>query len=614
MNGYSGRVLAVDLSAGIAQTEPIAPEVLKAVVGGAGLGALYLHEEVGADVGPFDDGNVLIFSTGPYQATTLPGSAKWSVCARSPLSNGYGESAAGATWGIALKRSGFDAIVIRGKASEPVVLSIEDGHATLRPASDVWGRTTFATIDAVRSSLGNASASVATIGPAGESLVRYASIMVDGYSAAGRTGMGAVMGSKRLKAIAISGSGPRPQVSDAARLKELHAAWLPKIREGAEILVNRGTPGFMDILDEIGDVPTKNWQLGHWPEGNAKLAWGEYEKIFTRPAPCAYCPVGCHRHVRVESPEAYRMDGPGPEYETLALLGQNCLIADLPAVAKANDLCNAFGLDTISTGSAVAFAMECFEKRYLSEAETDGLRLEWGNAEAMVALVRKIGEREGIGHLLAEGVARASEEISPETQQFAVATKGVEHPGHDPRAFFALGLNYMTGVRGACHERGNLLIPAFGATVPEMGIEAPADPHTMDGVPKLVAAFQDWSSFWNSLVICRFMGVSFADMVDGLNAATGWGWSGEEAAAAAERIFTLQRLVGVRFGNAAESDVLPPRALEPAEEGPRAGKAPENLGAALREYYDLRGWSADGVPTHDTIQRVGLRSLVSDRS
>jgi len=609
MNGYCGRVLAVDLSAGAVQSEPIAPEVLRAVVGGAGLGALYLHEEVGADVGPFDDGNVLVFATGPLQATTLPGSAKWSVCARSPLSDGYGESAAGATWGIALKRAGFDAIVVRGKATRPIVLSIEAGHAKLRPAGDTWGRTTFETIEAVRSSLGDAKASVAAIGPAGESLVRYASIMVDGYSAAGRTGMGAVMGSKRLKAIAISGSGTHPQVSDGTRLKELQSAWLPKIREGAEILVDKGTPGFMDILDGIGDVPTKNWQLGHWPEGNAKLAWEEYKRIFVRPVPCTYCPVGCHRHVRVDSPEAYRMEGPGPEYETLALLGQNCLIADLAAVTKANDLCNAFGLDTISTGSAVAFAMECFEKGYLSEQETDGLRLEWGSAEAMVSLVRKIGAREGIGGLLAEGVVRAASEIHPEARAFAVATKGVEHPGHDPRAFFALGLNYMTGVRGACHERGNLLIPAFGATLPEMGIDGPVDPQTMDGVAELVAAFQDWSSFWNSLVICRFMGVSFADMVDGLNAATGWGWSGEEAAAAAERIFTLQRLVGIRFGNAAESDVLPPRALEPAQEGPRAGKAPEDLAAARAEYYALRGWDTRGVPTQDTVRRVGLHSV-----
>jgi len=598
------------LSSAEVHEERLDEAIAQAVLGGAGLGAYYLYREVGADIGPFDDGNLLVFATGPLQATTLAGSAKWTVCGRSPLSNGYGESAAGASWGVALKRAGFDAVVIRGKAPDPLYLFVSDGKVELRPADHLWGRTTYEAIDTLRSTLDDSALSVVAIGPAGESLVRYASIMVDGYSAAGRTGMGAVMGSKALKAICVSGDGTGPMVADPERLDDLRSTWVRRIREDAELLVSKGTPGFMDILDSLGDVPTKNWQRGHWPEGNSTLAWGEYEKIHVRGIACAHCPVACHRHVRVEEPERYRMEGPGPEYETLAMLGQNCLVADLPAVAKANDLCNAYGMDTISTGSSIAYAMECYEKGYLSETTADGLRIEWGNAEAMLSLVRKIGAREGIGELLGEGVARAAEEISPETRAFAVATKGVEHPAHDPRAFFGLALNYMTGVRGACHERGNLLLPSFGALLPEMGITEQADPRTMDGVPRLVARYQDWSSFWNSLVICRFMGVSFTDMVDGLNAATGWDWSIDHAVTTAERVFNLQRLVAVRFGIRAEDEVLPPRALEPTEGGPHAGVAPHALESARQEYYSLRGWDAGGAPTSETMGRLGLGELI----
>ncbi len=610
MKGYCGRVLRVDLSDGTVRDESLDIAVAQGVIGGAGLGAYYLHQEVEASTGPFDAGNLLVFATGPYQATTFAGSAKWSVCARSPLSNGYGESAAGANWGIALKKAGYDAIVVRGVANAPVYLHVEDGRAEIRPAEALWGKTTFETIDALRSTLNDARLSVATIGPAGEALVRYACILADGHSAAGRTGMGAVMGSKALKAISISSKGKGPQIADPDRMKELKAAWLPNIRAGNEILVNQGTPGFMGILDGLGDVPTKNWQLGHWPEGNKQLSWDEYEKINVRGVPCTFCPVACHREVKVDSPEKYRMEGAGPEYETLGMLGQNCLVADLPAVAKANQLCNAYGIDTISAGSSIAFAMECYERGYLTNDMTDGLDLSWGNADTMVELVRRIGAREGLGKLLGEGTVRAANEISPETREFAVATKGVEHPAHDPRAFFGHSLNYMTGVRGACHERGNLMLPTFGALLPEMGISETAEPHTMDGVPRLVAKYQDWSSFWNSVVICRFMGITFTDMVDGLNAATGWDWTVEQAVASAERIFNLQRLVGVRFGHGAATDVLPKRALQPTEEGPHAGLVPGGLEEARSAYYEIRGWTANGVPTDGTIERLGLRELV----
>jgi len=607
--GHWGRILNVDLSTRTVAEEEVDGQVLRSMIGGAGLGTYYLQRDMDGSIGPLDPGNRLIFATGPFQATALPGSAKWTVSARSPLSNFYGEAAAGADWGINLKKTGYDAIVISGSSEKPVYLIVHDHHAEICSAADLWGKGTSVARTMIKDEVGEPKASVALIGPAGENLVRYACIIADGHSAAGRTGMGAVLGAKKLKGICVFGS-DLPGVAQPSRLRTLQKRLMPLIQERTKRLHTNGTPGFMPIGESLGDVPTKNWQRGVWPEGNAKLGPSEYEKLLVSPVACAHCPVACHRSVRVDQPDKYRMQGAGPEYETLALIGQNCLIDSLPAICKANEICNEYGLDTISAGSCVAFAMECFEKGFLTLADSDGLSLEWGNADGMLDLLRAIAHRRGLGDLLAEGVTRAATTIGAETLEFAVAVKGVEFPGHDPRALWAHALNYATGIRGACHERGALLLLYLGKLIPELGVTHKVDLFTMDNVDFLTAKYQDWSAFWNSLVICRFMGLSFGEMVEALNAITGWEFDTEEAGRTAERIFTLQRLVNVKFGVSREHDTLPKRIYEPVEEGPHAGKSLPDIQQILEAYYTLRGWDSNGVPTSETVQRLGIDDIL----
>ena len=607
--GSWNTVLRVDLTTRRITEERFEDEILRLVVGGVGLGAYYLYRDGRTEVGPFDADNPLIFATGPFQATQLPGSAKWSVISRSPLSGYYGESAAGANWGDELKKSGYDAIVISGSSEKPVYLVVQDNQAEIRSAEHIWGKKTTAARAIIKGELAQPKASIAVIGPAGEKLVRYACIIVDGHSAAGRTGMGAVMGSKKLKAISVLGS-KLPEVADRSQIQSLKKDWLPAIMERTGRLHSLGTPGFMPISESLGNIPTKNWQLGVWPQGNPGLGPNEYEKIFVSPTACRYCPVACHRAVKVDEPAEYRMEGPGPEYETLGLMGQNCLIDDLAAVSKLNEVCNEYGLDTISSGSSIAFAMECFEKGFLNSVDNEGVTLEWGDANGALRLLQAIAMREGLGDILAEGTVRAARAINPRALDFAVAVKGVDLPAHNPRAFWAHALNYATGVRGACHERGNLTLPYFGLTIPELGIREKQEQFTMDGVIPLTAKSQDWSSLWNSLVVCRFMGLTFSDMIDALNASTGWRMDIEEAGVVAERIFNLQRLVNLKFGVTKEDDSLPARIFEPVKEGPLAGKILPDIEPILIEYYRYRGWDSKGIPTPETLRRLGITGFL----
>jgi len=607
--GSWNTVLRVDLTTQKIVEEPVDDQVLRFVVGGVGLGAYYLYRDGNAEAGPFDADNQLIFATGPFQATQLPGSAKWSVISRSPLSNYYGESAAGGNWGDELKKCGYDAIVISGSSERPVYLVVQDHQAEIRSAERLWGKKTTEALSSIKGELAEPKASIAVIGPAGENLVRYACIIVDGHSAAGRTGMGAVMGSKKLKAISVLGS-ELPEVADRSQIQSLKKDWLPAIMERTGRLHSLGTPGFMPISESFGNIPTKNWQLGTWPQGNPGLGPSEYEKIFVSPVACRYCPVACHRMVKVDKPAKYRMQGPGPEYETLGLMGQNCLIDNLPAVSKLNEICNEYGLDTISSGSSIAFAMECFEKGFLGTADNEGVALGWGNADGALQLLRSIAMRKGLGDILAEGTVRAARAIDNRALDFAVAVKGVDLPAHNPRAFWAHALNYATGVRGACHERGNLTLPYFGLTIPELGINEKQKQFTIDGVIPLTAKSQDWSSFWNSLVVCRFMGLAFSDMVAALSATTGWKMNIEEAGVVAERIFNLQRLVNLKFGATREDDTLPARIFEPVKEGPLAEMILPDIESSLIDYYRYRGWDSKGIPTPETLHRLGITAFL----
>lgn len=608
MKGYAGKIAFVDLTTGEVKQTPLAAELAEQFVGGLGLATKLLYDLTTGATEPFSPENALIFATGPFQGLGVPGSGRYVVVAKSPLTGTFGTSTAGSAWGIELKLAGFDALVVRGKAATPVYLWVHDGQVEIRDAAGLWGIDATETLDAVKAAVGVPGASVACIGPAGEREVGCACIMTDGHSAAGRCGLGAVMGSKGLKAVAVKGAG---EVEAAApeRLAELNKALMKKIaaaaREGLHAL---GTPMWVVGAEEGGDLPIKYWAGSRWTEGAQKLGTPSFgEQLKAKPHPCRSCPIGCHRKVEFEAPEG-RVEGAGAEYESLGMLGSNCLVDDLIAVSRANELCNRLGLDTISAGSYVAFTMECFERGWLTAQEI-GSPARWGDGEFLVKLVGEIGRREGFGARFDGGIRPAAASIGAAASETAVEVRGLDLPAHDPRLYYSLALTYATSPRGACHLHGFSHCGEGGTLIPELGMtEAPLR-FAMAGKAEHAALFQDYANTLELLVICMYMhlnGMTMTDTVGLMEAITGHAWTPAELFQAGERTFTLQRLMNLRDGRGASEDRLPRRMFEPATEGARAGKAPADFAEALQAYYRVRGWSEDGAPTAQKLQELGL--------
>jgi len=609
-NGYWNRVLRIDLSSGDIRVEEVGEEVWKLCIGGAGFGAKVLLEEITADTDPFSPENPLIFALGPYQAGNSPGNAKWTVVTKSPLTGTYADSAAGASWGLALKRAGYDALVITGKAEQPVYLFIDENYVEIRDAQSLWGLDSYQTIEALRKV--DKDFSVVTIGPAGEKLVHFACLIADTHSFAGRCGIGAVMGAKRLKAIAVKGRKKVPVYDEDGLIKVSKQRFREIYEAAKEGLRKHGTPELCITAEGFGDMPIKYWNGDVWPEGARKLGAPRYtEFLHARPLPCVNCPIGCHRHIEVKG-EYYEVKGPGPEYETLGMLGTNLLIDDLEAIAKANELCNRLGIDTISAGACVGLAMECCYERGLLTKEQVGINLAWGNAEAMITMINQLGNRTGfLGELFAGGTLSAAQRIHPDAEELVVHVKGLDYPSHDPRACFSLAINYATCTRGACHMRGVTEdVEMGGFFIPELGIvEGWTEFFSKRNKVELTIKLQDLCAWMNSLVVCTFMldggGLALSHLVELFNLITGWGWDVNDVMKSGERIFTLQRLVNLRDGHGRETDTLPYKMTVPAQKGFRAGKVPP-FESLLDEYYEKRGWDKNGVPKRETLERMGL--------
>jgi len=612
-NGYWQRLLRINLTTRKVQVDPISEDDLKAFVGGAGLGAEILRRETPARQDPYGPENRLIFATGPFQGPPVPGGAKFSVVAVSPVTHTFGDSAAGASWGPALKDAGYDVLLFEGAADSPVFVSIEDDKVEIHDAAGMWGLDTFETIDAVHEQLDNSKLSVASIGPAGERKVAIACITFDKHSFAGRCGLGAVMGSKNLKAIAVSGTQQAelhdPQLATAL-IKRFQQEVAETVRENG--FREHGTPGLCEDAEALGDMPIKYWDGDTWPEGAKKLGGESYTtSLQAKPYPCKYCPVGCHRDITIDEPKAYAMKGIGPEYETLGMMGTNLLIDDPKAIAVANEIANRLGIDTISAGAMIGFAMECFEKGWITPEDAGDLDLTWGNPDALIGLTGQIGKREGLGAIFADGILPAAEGISPEAVESVVHVKGLDLPAHDPRSCFSLAPSYATGTRGACHFRGPCEdVEMGGFYIPEAGItEETTTMFEGDNQGLLADKCQDLGSLANSLVVCLFIidGGDWAltGVKDLFNAITGWDFTTDDLLQAGERGFTSQRLMNIRDGYDVKTDVLPKKMFQAAATGPRAGKVPP-LADMLREYYELRGWDSGGVPTDETLGRLGL--------
>jgi len=624
MSVNDGKILRVDLSASSIHVEPLSEATARAFLGGRGLGAKILFDELKPGVDPMGPENKLVFATGVVTGLPFAGNCRYVVMAKSPLTGIWGEANGSGFWGPELRFAGFDAIVVEGKAQTPVYLWIHDGQAELRDASHLWGKITGETEEAIRKELKDRRIRVASIGPGGEKLVRFACILSDYHHANGRTGMGAVMGSKNLKAIAVRGTQKLPMV-DPERVIALCKQANKEAWEGAykDLLHKYGSDGDLDDLHATGRLPTKNFQRCTF-EGYSNIT-GETmaDTILVRRDFCYACPIACNQVVAAEKPYSVDPAYGGPEYETAGAFGSLCMNDNLVVVAKANELCNKYSIDTISTGVAIAFAMECYEKGLISKKDTGGLGLEWGSAEAIVGLVQKIAMRQDIGDLLAEGVERAARKIGKGSEAFAVHVKGMEIPMHEPRGKKGVGLAYATSNRGGCHLQAEHddFFEDKAWLFPEIGLDKTVD--RLDMGPekaRLVKVLGDLKSLFDCLSACIYAcwpegGVKLTTIRDLAIAATGWEASLEEWMTVGERAFNLCRAFNVREGITRKDDRLPSRLMEPLTEGLYKGQAiPQSeLDGALDAYYQVRGWDrASGVPTRAKLEQLGL-AYVADQ-
>ena len=613
--GYNGQILRVDLSRGATSVEALDELFCRKYLGGAGFISYFLLKELRQGIDPLGPENKLIFALGPVTGVPLPGSGRHCVGAKSPLTGGYAKAESGGFWGAELKHAGYDAIIVEGKAEKPVYLWIHDGEASIRDASHLWGKNTQETQETIRAELGDSLIRVAGIGPAGESLVRFACVMNDLKDAAGRGGMGAVMGSKNLKAIAVRGH-KGPEVAEPERLKEFRQ-WVLAHRElwASFAEYGTGTAAVMGEFETSGNLPVRNFLDGEFPEISKITGGAVKDTIRIKMEGCYACPVRCKKVVKVDEPYSVDPAYGGPEYETLAMIGSNCGVSDLKAIAKGNELCNAYSLDTISTGSVIAFAMECFEDGLLTTKDTDGVELRFGNAEAMLKIIDLIAKREGVGDLLAEGTARAAQKIGKGAIEFAMQVKGVEIPAHEPRVKAALGLGYAVNPHGADHVANLhdtfLSQPGpFLDRVKPLGILGPLPADELG--PHKVSTFRYVHLYriaQDSLVLCIFVPYDPQQLADILAAVTGWRTSTTEMFRVAERTMTMARLFNIREGLSAVDDKLPNRFFQPKRNGVLSTKFydPEQLERAKSYYYTLMGWDAKtGIPTPEKLQELGI--------
>jgi len=613
-------VLRVDLTNQRISTMGVNPELQGSLVGGVGIAAKILLDEVQVDVDPFGPANRLVLSAGPLVGL-FPGGVKWTACARSPLTGIWGESSASGSWGCELKQAGFDAIVVHGKADAPVWLNVHNGEARIEKATHLWGKETIDVAREVQKDLNDPRVRVACIGPAGEKLVRYSSIVTDESRACGRAGMGAVMGSKKLKAVALRGTKKVP-VADEEKLrtlsKEAHEcvkgpkawSWAGPRAEG---LSADGTARAVEALEKMGGLPIRNWTAGTFPGATDITGSTMSNTILKRRAMCPMCGlITCWRNIELTSGPYSPLAGRGPEYETCASLGSLCMNANLESIAKANDLCNRLGIDTISAGVSIAFAMECFEKGIITKADTGGADLRWGDSDAIIEMVRQIGNNEGFGAVLGQGVKSAAEKIGRGAERYAMHVKGLEMSLHEPRRWWSMGLAYSTSNRGADHLQGTPLYLEWGVLQPEFGYPEKLIPFTTEGKAAATKFHQDLGAVMTALGMCQFVAsgvVPWTVIAAAYSAITGLESSHWDLLKSGERIWNLKRLFNVKMGVTEKDDTLPRRFLdEPLTAGPIAGKTVP-LGPMLKEYYELRGWSNNGKPQDSKLAELSLGEI-----
>jgi len=604
MYGYVGKILRINLKDRTVKTEALNLDEAKKYVGGRGLGTKILTDEVDPTIDALSPENKLIIANGPLTGTPTPASGRYMVVTKSPLTGTVASSNSGGFWGAELKFAGYDVIIIEDKSEKPVYINIEDDKVEIRDAAHLWGKVVSETTDILEKECAD-KVKVLTIGPGGERLSRIAAIMNDRDRAAGRSGVGAVMGSKNLKAITVKGSS-QPKIYDEEKHKELFSDSIKKIKENGvtgQGLPTYGTAVLVNIINESGALPTKNFQLSYDEKADDISGETLAEKYLIKKTACYRCPIACGRYVKIGENE-----GGGPEYETIWAFGSDCGVSNMEAIIEANYWCNEYGIDTISTGSTIAAAMELYEKGYIKDEELDGMDLKFGNDKAIVEWTKKMGQVEGFGAKMAEGSYRLAESYG--VPEFSMTVKKQELPAYDPRGIQGQGVQYATSNRGGCHVRGYLISPEI------LGLPEKLDRLSLEGKAAWTKIFQDLTATIDSLGFCLF--TSFAlgaeDYANITNAVCGTDHTAETILEAGERIWNIEKLFNLKSGVDPSEDKLPKRLLEePIVEGPSKGWV-HKLDQLLPQYYVERGWDERGIPTAERLIKLDITDRAGEEA
>jgi len=630
MFGWAGKILKVDLSREKIIEEPLDKDLAANFLGGRGINVKILYDELKPKTDPLGPKNVLIFGCGPLTGTLSPGSGRFNVTTLSPLTRILGDSNCGGWWAPELKFAGYDHIVICGRAEKQVYLWICDGESELRDASNLWGKDSVETQEIIREELGDPEIQVVNIGQAGERLVKFANIRTGLKNSAGRTGTGAVMGSKRLKAIAVRGT----RSINVAKPKEFEELCLKlhiTLRENPlfEAFSIYGTPILSNILNEAGIMPVKNWQTTDFPEIDAISGETLVKKHSVKNKGCFGCPIHCNHFYRIKDGPFAGELGEGPEYETINSLGPRCGNSNFSSIIHMNDLCNKYGLDTITLGNVLGLMMELRQRKIVTEKDMDGIKLDWGNWEAMIEMIEKIVKRDGIGNLLAEGPLSVAEKIGRGSEKYVIHTKRLDYSSHENRSAKGYALSHAVSTRGGDHLRSIPTCVYWGpAANPELikmiyGKVNTVDPRSYEDQAIAVIWYERMYTACDCIGMCKYitpwLGTGFglvpAEMTKLFSLATGVEIDERKMIEISDRVYNLERAFIVREGITRKDDYPPVRFMEePIPSGPNKGDKIDGkkYDEMLDEYYEIRGWTSHGVPTQAKLKELGLNSVADE--
>ncbi|MDI6754054.1 MAG: aldehyde ferredoxin oxidoreductase family protein [Thermodesulfobacteriota bacterium] len=606
MKGYHGRFLEVDLSTRKMTDLTLPEEFLKKYIGGATLAAALIYDRFSKELAPLAPENPLVLATGPFTGTPLPMVSRYAVGGISPLTGFWGEATSGGKFPFRLKGAGWDGILVKGKADRPVYLYLKEGQAEIRDAARLWGQDSYQAQKTIKDELGDDSVSIACIGSSGEKLIKYAAIMNDNGRAAGRCGLGALMGSKNLKAVVASGN-LRPELSNPEKVRDLAKQAVAQINGNLVSVAFReyGTMMYMDMAMTLGDAPAKYFTKSVFPVSKV-TGQALRQAYLVKNYACLGCPIGCGRELMDFKPG---MNVDGPEYETAVAFGPLCLNTDLDSIIRANHLCNTHGIDTISTGVSVAYAFYLYDLGVLTRNQV-GFEVKWGDGEAVVKLTEMIIAQEGIGKILSQGTLAMAKAFGRSADE-AAQVKGLEMPMHEGRAFHGMALSYATGPRGACHLKGDYYNVDLGNMVLEYMI-LPSERLSSEGKSEGAAKYQSLKDLFDSLALCKFAPITPTQLCEMLNAITGWQFAPKDILAAGDRSINLKRALSNKLGLTREHDRLPKICLAALDEGTTAGVEPD-MEKMLKGYYQFRGWDWEtGRPTKEKLLELELNQVAAE--